>query len=322
MDLENEMTPTEWLEANSTPSESDLQEQAIEDREEAESLERVAAQEKEDSEQGEKDQKADTEMEKVKAAITTKFGGAAEGILKTLSDEQALALGAQLAADQKKISDQAAILGRLKKAEGLSEADEDGTSGQADAGDSAESSEEVGGYQEATGLDLTEVLGTLDPDIYGDDLPKALTAISDKLTEHTNAQVEARVSGLVDQLNGMVDGDVRRQLAERFPNLQDPEYAQKVDAKMVELSSGMTYEDPADTRANRMKLMEHALVVVDPNAFLESKSKPRRKGGPVPPQRKPSQTARKRTPDEEKLAFLRDRDRGVELSVARRNLTS
>lgn len=325
---EEKVDPMAWLEQNGGTSDADREDAAREASAELEPDDEADDQEAgDDSEaEGEPEAEGDSELGKAKEAIARKFSGTSAAMLKGMSDEQVLALGTQIAADTKKYTDQANKLDRLNKGQdGDRHEDDDGQ--EHDAGDGVRPSDGEADGEDTKGLlDLKEVLGTLDTDIFGEDLPKALAAISDKTVKHLEMQINSQVgeqfAQLKDQFTGYVDGDVRRQLAERFPQLQDPKVVSAVDAAMKDLAPGMTYADPGDLRANRQKLMEHALVVVDPNAFLESKGKTRRKGGPVPPKRKPASGGRKLSDMEKKLAFLNDLERTGDLKAAQRILNS
>ncbi len=250
------------------------------------------------------------DLDKARAAIERKYKALAPTLLKTMSDEQILAMSVQIAADLKNYNDLANERDRLTTAQSTDRHEE-------------EEPEQGGDETEpARPSAFSEILGSLDEDLY-EGLPETLTDAFSAMSEQIRADVRAELKGTDEKINSaktdLVDADVRREMAERFPNLRDPEVATALQETMRMLEPGMTYPESMDLRDRRAKLVEHALVIVNPDSIMESQGKTSQKarGGPRPPKTRGKAAPVPKDPVAARTKYLQLRGQGYSVERAK-----
>ena len=236
----------------------------------------------------EEEEADDPELDKAREAVLRKYGKA---LTEGMSNEQIKAFNVQIAADLKMYNDKANEVDRLKKAQSSERHD--------DEGEMEQDGDAVRPSTEPNGLDLSKVVGPLDTDFLGEELPKALTEIGNLLDQRADMKLRAMQIELADN-------QVRRDLEERFPSVRDPATAAALREKMALLEPGMEYADGADIVARRTKLAEHAMILIDPNAVVESqRSSTPTKGGPRPPENRGQRREVPLTHEQKQLEYQR-----------------
>ena len=254
------------------------------------------------------------DLGKAREAIERKYKALAPTLLDSMSDEQILAMSVQIAADLKQYNVLANERDRLNTAQ---------------SGERHEDAETEQGGEEAArpsegepSLDISEILGTLDADLY-EGLPDTLENVAKALHQKGKADLEAGLKAMADKFEATqreaLDADVRREMVERFPTLRDPNVVASLKETMALLEPGMAYPDSADLRDRRVRLMEHAMVLVDANAVVESqgKSPQREKGGPRSPQHRSKPAPKATDPMAVRRKYMQLRGKGLSVERAK-----
>ena len=236
--------------------------------------------------------------------------GVGKKVVAAMTPEEVISMGQRLVADSKTYIDQANELDRLKKGNTAGGRNELGEAKEQEGGNALRPSESP------QGLDFSEELRPLDTDLLGDEFAPALTAGLNKVTNNLNGQfsdaldaVEARFQA---ELDTNADSVVRHRLAERFPSLKDPSTSAKVDQIMRELSVVIPREASDDRQAYRSKLMQRALVVVDPKGVVESANRnSSRRRSPTAPTNRVGRKAVELTHDQKNMKLLELLERGT-----------
>jgi hypothetical protein len=249
-----------------------------------------------------------------RAAIERKYKALAPTLLESMSDEQALAMGVQLAADLKQYSVLANERDRLITAQS-SERHEDA--------ETEQGGEEAARPSESeSSLDISEILGSLDADLY-EGLPDTLENVANALHQKGQAELKAGLEAMAERFESAhregLDAEIRREMVERFPILRDPDVVVSLKETMALLEPGMAYPESMDPRERRARLMEHAMVLVDANAVVESQGKPsqRDKGGPRSPQHRGNPAPTPVDPATARKKYMQLRSSGMSVERAK-----
>ena len=137
--------------------------------------------------------------------------------ISTMSREEILEVGMQMAEDQAERDRLGSEIGRLKEAK-----DSDGK-GSEDSGEDTDAPAPSDSSQNGE-MDLSAVLAPFDLEFESEDLPAALAAVA----KHVDSLAQSRIGeleGIVAELRGE---SVSRQLEGRFPQLRDPQRLREV----------------------------------------------------------------------------------------------
>ena len=246
--------------------------------------------------------KATEALDKARTAVTRKYGAA---LTESLNDEQITAMSIQLAADLKNYNDAANKLDR-RNADDVQDRHED-ASEQEQEGDALRPS------AEAKASELDDILGPLDSDLFGEELPEAFKGLAD----HFKTKLDAATAENRTLQMELVDSQVKRDLEDRFPSVRDPETSASVREKMQVLEPGLAKRESEDIVSYRTRLMEHALVLVAPGKVMESHGKSSQEtGGPRPPKRRGEVATTPTDPNETLIQYQRLRFGSKPVSVA------
>lgn len=265
----------------------------------------LTAEEEEPAEEPEVEEPApdDEDLTRAREFVERRFG---KSLLDGMSAAQIKAISVDLAATDKRHSDLANELDRVKKAQ------------HADRPDSAETEQDgdpVRPSESPDGLDISEAMLSLDRDLVGEELPDALAKLATIVDRHGDTRMKAALEALSAENRAMnlelVDNLVRRDLEERFPSVRDSETSKALREKMALLDPGLPQVEGEDIASRRARLMEHAMVLIDPTAVAESRSKSNpRKAGVSPPQQRGKIQPIPMSDDERLVAYQQFRQDG------------
>lgn len=234
------------------------------------------------------------------------------GQIDKMSREEVLENGLSLADQQAEQDRFAAEHGRSKQ-----EARDSGEGGKVDSGDVDAAPAEPAKSIE---LDLSKALEPLDADLYGDELPKALTAAAGKIVEHVQRQADEKIAALQEGFNDYVRSDVGRQLEERFPMLREATNRAEVQKVMREIAPAMEYESGDLLRDRTLKHMERACqIAFGPAIASQGNPRSRAQGQPTPPTRRAASQTKTKSSDERSVDWLRTyKETGGNVAAANR----
>ncbi len=200
----------------------------------------------------------------------------------------------------------------MKRIDALESPKTEGTDKETGGGDATQHS------KGESSLDLSESLQSLDEDLYPD-LRSTLESSLTGLAVHLENGMSEKLDSLLGAMKAEREGDVRRQLGERFPQLRDPEVYAEVRKVMREIDPVMEHDEGADLYDRITRTMVRAASLIGATKGL--KSKPKRKGTddqPPAPKRRPTSTERTMTPGDKQEAYLLEGLRTGSVAAARR----
>lgn len=203
-------------------------------------------------------------------------------IIDALTPEQLLAQAETLkglrAERDRDFNQQDALMKRLEALEARTAAgSEDGEAGDREVAQPSK--------RAAAGPDLSEALQPVDGDLY-EGVPEALTATAAAMAGYTEERIVEAMSPVVEQVNGLLQEVVRRELAGEYPQLRDAQAFGKVQQAMVEIAPRVQVEGgsafdqvyAAMSRASQIEL----------GAGGATSDAPPQDGGLKPPTRNPA----------------------------------
>jgi len=157
---------------------------------------------------------------------------------------------------------------------------------------------------------VTDILASLDADLYGDELAPALTALAAQVRKDSLVEAQQLIAANDQRVDGIlkayVADDVRRQLGDEFPSLRDDGKFEEVSQAMADMEPAMKFADTEGLRARQVRLMRRAAQVSFPGEALKPTStSPDKPGGqPTAPTRKPEANTSTRTQQDSDMTWL------------------